>query len=136
MGMTDLCAQGTGVAPQQPAQFAAILGQTFATALRLEEMLIPEDALKRWLDRVPLPTNVDHVVAGVRAVVLLSYVKNNSSERRQVFLDYGYHLPDEVPYQRLSDRREEAIRSDIAHSASPAFWEDRPGPPPDLDREP
>ena len=52
--------------PQQPAQFAAMLSQTFATTLRLEEMLIPEDALKRRFNRVPLLTNVDHVVAGVR----------------------------------------------------------------------
>jgi hypothetical protein len=57
---------GRPFAPQYPAQFAAVLHQAFATALRLEEMLIPEDALKRRFDRVSFSRNVDHVVAGVR----------------------------------------------------------------------
>lgn len=57
---------GRPFAPQYPAQFTAVLIQAFATALGLEEMLIPEDALKRRFDRVPLLRNVDHVVARVR----------------------------------------------------------------------
>ena len=42
-----------------------MLRQAFASALGLEEMLIPEDALKRWGDGMPLPAYIDDVVAGI-----------------------------------------------------------------------
>jgi hypothetical protein len=56
---------GRPLAPQDPAQFAAVFGQAFASAFGLEEMLIPVDALKRWCDGMPLSTHIDHVVARV-----------------------------------------------------------------------
>src|SRR5688572_15944948 len=39
---------GRPLAPQHPAQVAAVLSQAFASAFGLEEMLVPEDPLKRW----------------------------------------------------------------------------------------
>jgi len=56
---------GRPLAPQHPAQFVAMLPQAFASAFGLEEMLIPEDALKRWCNGMPLSTHIDHVVARV-----------------------------------------------------------------------
>ena len=47
---------GRPFAPQHPAQFAAVFSQAFAPAFRLEKMLIPEDALKRWCEGMPLST--------------------------------------------------------------------------------
>ena len=51
-----------------------MLRQAFASALGLEEMLIPEDALKRWGDGMPLPAYIDDVVAGTVLVQKLSHV--------------------------------------------------------------
>jgi hypothetical protein len=56
---------GRPLAPQYPAQFAAVFSQAFASAFSLEEMLIPEDALKRGCDGMPLSAHIDHVVARV-----------------------------------------------------------------------
>jgi hypothetical protein len=56
---------GRPLSPQHPAQFAAVFSQAFASAFGLEEMLIPEDALERWCDGMPLTTDIDHVVARV-----------------------------------------------------------------------
>ena len=49
---------GRPLAPQNPAQVAPVFSQAFATAFGLEEMLIPEDALKRWCDGMPLSTHI------------------------------------------------------------------------------
>src|SRR6516225_42327 len=43
-----------------------IISQAFAPAFGLEEMLIPEDALKRGCDGIPLSAHIDHVVARIR----------------------------------------------------------------------
>src|SRR5215831_17439144 len=54
---------GRPLAPQHPAQFTAVFRQAFAPAFGLEEMLIPEDTLKRGCDGRPFSAYIDHVAA-------------------------------------------------------------------------
>src|SRR5262249_45148342 len=57
---------GRPLAPQHAAEFATVCSQAFASTFGLEEMLIPEDALKRRCDGIPLSAHIDHVVARIR----------------------------------------------------------------------
>ncbi|MBV8378606.1 MAG: hypothetical protein JO279_16540, partial [Verrucomicrobia bacterium] len=56
----------------------------------LEEMLIPEDALKRWSDGMPLSTHIDHVVAAYDYDAPTRRLKPSAAGRcRTVILIYG-----------------------------------------------
>ncbi len=57
---------GGPLPPQHPAQVAAVCGQGLAAAAGLEQVLVPHGVLDARVERVPLPFDVDDVVAGHR----------------------------------------------------------------------